>query len=594
MNPQGYRVAPQSVFCPVIKAPQIDGRIDEREWESATRLTGFVREDGSAALSRTTVWLGRDEAYLYVAARCEERNTAALQRTGSAYQRDLTSRDHMEVLVNPAHDHVGYCRFYVGPFEQTETGRGTYRLEYREGPGSRWVHHKEQPDYGMYFRYASSVEDGQAWSFEMAIPFESLAAEAPKPGTVWGINLARHTFWPVYQGEPTKVSWPCPSDCAGEGSFLSTIPGQYTVNPLAYADLVFDAGPVQLLEGDFGIPHFGINRSTVRFKAPGKSDLVVAASVRSRRPGRLIDAGGEFPLASSGPGVFESELAWTARHGDDANVLDLAVKERASGQVLWRGAYDFGWEDGSLPLTYLYRGETEGGVLNPHPADPDFLIRKAEYIAGRQHRLYRRNTMQGAPSDFTLESADGSVRFNLMDPACIKAMAAYVHDCYENDSDRLAGLMFFAGQQAVMRAHTAYDPGASARLETLSLLRFGSGYCGHQARVLSAILDAMEIGNTGTHHRSYRFGIGGHAVVFVEHRGDYAILDCKHVTLYYRLDNTDLATVKELRAEPEIGRRAYPYYMPALMTFKTEHIAAHVPSKLDGNGFLFPEGAPTR
>jgi hypothetical protein len=428
----------------------------------------------------------------------------------------------------------------------------------------------------------------------MAIPFESLNAEPPGRGTVWGINLARHTLWPVYQGAPTTVSCPNPSTYRGEGSYLSALPGHYAVNPLVYADLVFDSGDVQLVDADFGVPHFGTNRSTVHFKAPAGSDWVVTAAVRPRRPGRVIDAGGEFPLKPCGQGVSGGELIWTARHTDDANVLDLSVKERATGQVQWQAAYDFGWEDGSLPLTYLYREETDRPVPKPAPAEPEFLVRKAEYIASRQHRFHRRNTLQGAPSDFTLESSDGSVRFNLMDPACIKAMAAYVHACYDNEADRLAGMMFFAGQQAMMRAHTAYDPGASHRLETLSLLRFGSGYCGHQARVLATLLNAMEAGQTGVTHRSYCFGIGGHAVVFVEYRGDYAILDCKHVTLYYRLDNADLATLKELRAEPEIARRANPHYMPALMTFKAEHIAAAVPNELDGNGLLFPEGSPTR
>ena len=201
--------------------------------------------------------------------------------------------------------------------------------------------------------------------------------------------------------------------------------------------------------------------------------------------------------------------------------------------------------------------------------------------------------MQGASSDFTLESGDGSVQFNLMDPACVKGMATYVHDCYDNDTDRLLGMMFFAGQTAMMRAHTAYDPDASHRLETLSLLRFGSGYCGHMSRVMAAILNEMEVGDTGRRHRARSFGIGGHALVLVEYRGDYAILDSKHLTLYYRLDNTDLATLKELRAEPEIARRVYPYCMPALMTFNMDHIAASRPEALNGRGLVCPEGTPT-
>ncbi len=588
-----FNLKPLNVVCPRMEAPNIDGLIDEREWSGATCLNRFVREDDSAALSRTTVWLGHDDGYIYLAVRCEEKNTADLQRTGSAYTRDLFSRERVDILINPTHDHVSYSRFSVGPYDQTDTGKGTYRMEYRAGVGSRWYFQKEQAEYGMYFRYASSVEEGKAWSFEMAIPFDSLGMEPPSRGSVFGINIVRNTLWPVYQGEPTRSSVPYPTSAAGEVSSLSNVAEYNFINPLVYADMVFDRNPVQLLESDFGVPHFGTNCASLRFKAPEKADLVVVSSVRPRRSGRIIDPVREFPLKPSDKkGILSGEVIWKTRHYDDANVLDLAVKERSSGNTLWQGTYEFGWEDCSLPLNYLHKGEAEGKLLSPDPSDPDFLGKKAEYIASRQPRFHRTNTTQGASSDYTLESSDGSTRFNLMDPACLKAMAKYIHGLYDNDVDRLLGMMFFMGQTSLMKAHTAYDASASHRLETLSLLRFGSGYCGHMARVMATVLNLMEIGNTGKCHRARGFGIGGHAIAMVEYRDDYIMLDSKHMTLYYRLDNSDLATVKELRREPEIGRRTYPYYMSAMMTFKTEFINSDPLDNLDGLGHILPEGAP--
>ena len=592
MNPQEFKLKPLTLACPLIKAPGLDGKIGLGEWGRAAKWNKFVREDNTAAASRTTIWLGHDAGYLFLAARCECRNTADLQRAGSAYMRDIFSRDRVDVIVNTGHDHVNYRRFSVGPFDQTDTGRGTYRMEYRSGPGSRWFHHKEQADFGMYFRYAALVEEGRAWTFEMAIPFESMGMEAPASGTVLGLNIARHTRWPVYRGDPTKTSMPNPSNSAGETSFLSTIPGYYAANPLVFADVVFDRAAPRLLGADFGVPHFGTNKSVISFKAPLRSGLELVYSVRSRRNGKPIYPGGRCALKPAGKGIVAGNMNWRTRHYDDASVLELSVRKRGLDKILWRGSYEFGWEDGSLPLNYLHQGETEGPAAKPSPKDKDFLGKTAEYIASRQPRFFRRNTMQGAPSDFTLESADGSVRFNLMDPKCLEEMAKYIHGLYDNDADRLLGMMFFMGQPALMRAHTAYDPGASHRLETLSLLRFGSGYCGHMARVLATVLNLMEKGNTDKKHRARCFGIGGHAVALVEYRDDYVILDSKHMTLYYRLDNSDLATVKEMRREPEIGRRAYPFYMPAMMTFKTEHVAADPLDRLDGNGLVLPEDAP--
>jgi len=589
MEPTAFRLAPLSIACPRISTPVIDGCIEEDEWKGASRVTRFAREDGEAALARTTVWVACDAGYLYLACRCEERNTDALRQTGSAAFRGLESRDHVDIYLNPEHDHVSYRRYVVGPFEQTQSARGSYRVGWRAGPGSRWFHVEEQARlHPMYIRYASAIDDGEAWSFEMAIPFESLETEPPGPGAVFGLNVVRYTAWPVYQGPPTPQPYPRPNMVPAECSAVAALPGYCYYNPLTYADLIFDDRPVELREADFGVPHFGFNKTVARFGAADVSSLALSARVRPKRGTRALDPEKEHPLTPQGESEAVGEFTWKAEHRDDTNVLELTVKDRESGLARWRGTYEFGWESGAMPLYYLRKGETDGPVVAPDPSDPDFLVKKACWIAARQDRFHRRNTANGAPSDFTLESSDKSVRFNLMDPASLDDMAQYVYDAYDNDGDRLLGMLFFAGQPALIRAHPAYDWRTSDRLENMTLLRFGSGYCGHMARVMALILNKMPCEETGQPHRARKFGIGGHGLVFVEYRGDYAILDSKHVTLYYRLDNTDLATLKELREQPEIGRRAYPFEMPALMTFNRDHIPQSPCETLDGRGLVWP------
>lgn len=594
MTPQRERLSPRGLVCGrMVEPPVLDGTVHDAEWAAATRVDGLVRPDGQAPMSRTSVWFGYDDAYLYVAARCEERNTAGLQMSCGAYVRGLTSREHLELYLDPAHAHTDYCRFYLGPFEQTDNGRGSYRVSFRDGPGSRWYHTREEQVGGMYFRYATALQEGQGWSFELAIPFESLSVEAPVPGTVWGVNFSRFSFWPVFQGNPAG-SPPYPSSShPSERAHLAVLDGGCATNPLGFADLVFGDAGVLLEEADFGIPHFGANVSRFRFQAPPGADLELTSRVLPRRAGRVIDAGQTLSLAPDGEGRVAAEMTWQARPYDDSNLLMLQVRERATGRTVWQARYEFGWESGSLPLHYLHAGEA-GPAPDPAPSDPDFLIRKAQAIAARQPRFLRRNTRSGAPSDFTLESADGKVRFDLMDPGCFDAMAAYLRDLYDNDTDRLLGVLFFMAQPSLMRAHCAYDPQASGRLETLSLLRFGSGYCGHMSRVMTVLLNRMVAPGGGPLFRAHNTGIGGHALVMVEYRGSYAILDSKHPVLYYRLDNTDLATMDELRREPEIARRAYPHYMPALMTFRLEHVGADLPEWLeDGSGQVLPEGGAT-
>lgn len=570
-------------------APVLDGNIGEAEWGGATQLSTFLREDGAPAERQSTVWIGRDDAYLYLAVRCEEPNTAALQRPGSPYSRKIEARDHVEIRLNPAHDHVNFIRFIVCPFDHTEVAVGSYRIGYRAGPGSRWFDHEDDARvHPHYFRYVSAIEEGRAWSFEMAIPYESLLTEVPGPGTVWGINVARYTSWPVFQESDGANLTVDPRGRPDERSSISIAEGHSSTSPLAYADLLFDENPLQLVTADFGVPQFGSNSATLQFVAADSSELVAVCSVQPTNGGRSIDSARETPLSGGGGSSASATLTWKATHYTDSNILKIEVKDRVSGCRRWHGSFEFGWEHGALPLLYMHRGETAGAVPDPDPADPDFLIKKGCYIAARQHRFHRRNTTHGAPSDYTIASSDGTVQFNLMDEQCLDAMARYVHQAYENDGDRLLGMMFLIGQHAFMRAHPAYDPQTSGRLETLSLLRFGSGWCGHMARVMAVILNRMEVGNSGRTHRARCFGIGGHGLVLVEYRDDYAILDSKHMSLYYLLDNSDLATVKDLRQHPEIGRRAYPSQMPALMTFDTDHIPAYETDCLDAIGLHYP------
>jgi len=578
-----------------MNVPRLDGRIDERDWKQAARVSQIELPDGGPASSRTTLWLGHDDGYLYVAVRCEEKNTAALQRCGNQAEHHIWLRDHVELYLDTRHDHSHYCQFCFAPFEQCGAYRGALSISHRDGPGSLWVRQESQVAEGMYCRFATSVEEGVAWSMEAAIPFESLGAEAPAAGAVWGLNLARFTAWPTYQGAPTAGPWPNPQSQRAEWSMLSLLPGHLMQHPFVYADMTFDEpAAIQLLDLDFGTPHFGENRGRARFKTPqGAAGLTVSTCVRSRKNGKVIDPVREIPLAPSDRGTACADLLWKAKHYDDDNSLEVVVRRSAGGEVAWRGSYDFGWEQGALPLGYLYKGESGRTVPNPDPADPEFLMKKGEYIASRQHRLFRRSTASGTPSDFTLESADGSVQFNLMDPACIPAMARYVHDCYDTEADRLVGMMFFCSQSAIWRAHTAFDSAASQRMETLSLLRFGSGHCAHVGRILAVILNHMESGEAGRLHRARSFGIGGHVIAFAEYRGDYVPLDATHATLFYRLDNRDLATLQEIRREPEIARRAYPFSMPALMAFNAEYLPIHPLDELDGLGIMYPPDART-
>lgn len=585
---------------------RFDGRIDEAAWQEACRFDDFARLDGRPPHARTTLWLGHDERFLYVAVRCAEQNTAALAERGHPASPVLSHRDHVELNFDTAHDHVGIQQLVFGPFEQFEQRSGTSTISHRAGPDARWVHWNitDGVPSHCHCRFATHIEEGVCWSLQVAIPFETLAPNAPSPperGTVWGFNMARYTSWPVYQGGGAGGGWLAPSSVPCERTALVASHSYAHRLPVAFADLVFDSDATQLRAFDVGVPHFGENRSTLRFHVPDSSSaMVVASRVRALTRGELIDAEREAPVQQDGDGCVSAQIDWHVRHYDNGNRLEIELKRAADGVVEWRGSYVLRTEEpgakqgGAMPLRYLHRGEHPTPPVDPDPTDPDFLRKKAVFIAAGQPRFERRTTAQGAPSDFTLQSVDGQTRFNLMEEGVTAQMARYIHSLYSTDADRLLGMSFFVNQPALTRANPAYDIQAIGRLDPLSQLRFGSGYCGHVAGVLAHLLNEMHVGQTDARHKVYRMGIGGHAICFVAYRDDYAILDPQNCWLFFKLDNTDLATLAEVHQTPAIVRRAFSRYLPALMTFDERFLPVSDPAEPPAGTIQYPAGAPVR
>jgi len=589
--PERFTLSPRTFLCPRMRMPVIDGEFSEAKWSGASRSTDFMSRlrDGQPARLKTSLWMGHDDGYLYLAVRCDEKNTQALRRhcTPNNARGGMGMGDRITICFDTSHNHVAFRSFTFGPFDQMEVFEGSYTVGFRDGPDSRWISIQGSLTEKNYCRSAARVEEGAFWSVEIAIPFESLGTKPPSRGMVWGFNLSRYSIWPV----STEGN----QDPRSTGDVLSAWPGFRHRSPACYADMVFDDDQaLKLSVLDLEVPHYGENRSPIRFSAPRESmPMTVIGRVRSRANGALINPGLETALQSTVDGFLEAEMVWTPFLSDDTNVLDIEVKRASDGKTEWRGSYDLGWETGSLPIYYLHQGESRSVPCDPDPGDPDFLRKKAEFIAGRQPRFRRINTSQGAPSDFTLESSDGLARFNLMEKGVTDAMARYIHTLYENDADRLVGMMFFMGQSCMMRSNSIYDPAATARLNPLSMLRLGSGHCAHHSYVMAPFINRMEMGHTGKYHKARLAMIGGHCLVVVEYRGDYAVLDAKHCCMFYTLDNKDIATLAEIRREPEIVRRAYPHWiLPALMTFDEQYVADASPDSFFTDGYSYPSGAP--
>ncbi len=160
---------PVAYVARVEGAVAIDGRLDEKAWKRATRLSLDRTLDGTGpARQATTVLLLRDTGRLFLGIRCAESRMDRIRpgRTG----RDVTvwTADSIEVFIGPAGG--AYHRFGVNAAGGATDGRA------------------KDDSWNAPFRVATSRAK-DAWTVEMVLPLASMAGK--KLPTEWAANFNR-------------------------------------------------------------------------------------------------------------------------------------------------------------------------------------------------------------------------------------------------------------------------------------------------------------------------------------------------------------------------------------------------------------------
>ncbi|MCG3181934.1 MAG: hypothetical protein BIFFINMI_04380 [Phycisphaerae bacterium] len=176
-QPSGSIVVTQTAWPPII-----DGRLDDRAWQSAARVSDFVSQDGKPPGRRTQVRLTYDDTALYVAFTCDEPQLVNL--VNSARQRDgaVEQDDSVQVYISPDLAGRSFKTFAV-------SCRNVQRDADQNGPA--W-----NTDWPSAARI-----DADGWMVEMAIPLRALDAR-PRRGDTWRILLVRN----IWTGTPQVAS----------------------------------------------------------------------------------------------------------------------------------------------------------------------------------------------------------------------------------------------------------------------------------------------------------------------------------------------------------------------------------------------------
>ena len=180
------------VARPAVRAPTLDGRLDDPCWRAADVATDFVvegqRRDMPAGLG-TSVQFCYDGQALYAAFTCQELHLGKLTTTKHDRDFDAYTEDMVGLLLSPGHAAAGEY-----DMELAVTAAGTqydcgWRV--REAWNGEWT-------------AATAVDAGRGvWTAELRIPW----ADTRRPGragAVWGVQATR---WRQAGGQEQAFLW---------------------------------------------------------------------------------------------------------------------------------------------------------------------------------------------------------------------------------------------------------------------------------------------------------------------------------------------------------------------------------------------------
>ena len=182
----------------------IDGRLDEKSWESAPAVELiFPWDSQTGAKQKTTFRVLWDDRFLYVAYDCEDHDIVALhgERDDPTYRDDA-----VEIFINPKPSQTG---LYYGLEMNARAVLYDYVMYDAKYAIKRFNLQGTQLATFIRGTLNTRGDEDKGWSLEVAIPwanFEELAPR-PEPGTFWTMNVNR---WDGVEPNRRMSNWSDP------------------------------------------------------------------------------------------------------------------------------------------------------------------------------------------------------------------------------------------------------------------------------------------------------------------------------------------------------------------------------------------------
>lgn len=538
--------AAQSLSMPVLVVRRLDhvpevaavSTEQANAWFEVPTLANLISvRDHQPAEPATRVAVLRDSRHLFIAFDCAEPDFAAVRRfvprdaANGAYKpyadgiaRVVEQDDHVAVGLDVAHDHSTVLWLRTNLNGARRIVRSTSVMSWAAVPVCE--HETEPTD--LPWDSAVAELPGR-WRAAFRVELSALGLDPAAQSTI-GLHLSRGRY----------------GDCLRHFASAPTLPEQ-GANPLAFADLYLDTPDLTVRSLAWAGRAYGPNTLTLSVDAA--QDRQVRALLTLSHSSGLAHTTESPAVRLPRGAAVEIPLAYHMPHNYEVATLTLELRDAATGRPLYRASY---------PLANHAHLNTPtprpANAPNPRPEEQDFYEKKRNHILSRLPRFVRKNTAQGAPSDFTLVSTDGQIIFNLMQAGAMDEIGRWLDSLFDNAIDRLAAAALFSNQDWIT-THCAARVGMHTQLTPLSCLRLGSGHCYSRAVSGTGIVTAMTDPRTGKHFEAYPILVLGHVVVAIRWRDSWTFIDPSFGHFFFNKNNTDLATDVELAADHELIRR---------------------------------------
>ena len=184
--PESVRIA----IPKVAERPVLDGKLDEKIWTEAAKLTDFVEyepNDMVRGREKSIAYVAYDSQYLFLGFRAFESRPGQVRATVFPRERGGDADDRVTFLLDTYLDKRRALEFKSNPFGIQTDGIKVEGLEGDPSPDFVW--------------YSAGRTDEQGWTVEMMIPWASLRFPHDDPLSI-GFNVVR-----VYGSRGAKDSW---------------------------------------------------------------------------------------------------------------------------------------------------------------------------------------------------------------------------------------------------------------------------------------------------------------------------------------------------------------------------------------------------